>query len=567
MNAQVYSAWNPGLQSAIPPAWQKLETIYRPENVSSSMADVAEISTLTGLSHEELVAFKPERLVVHELLIRVTANIVVDEGEDERGLGRDYRLIVNTILQDYIQPHMPEIIRAHADLQHRVRNFAQAQLAEILFKPRETLVEKRKRGLFSFLWKAKTASENRARPSESIQEREHRAIQAYKTQGRATEDEMQATVFNSLYRILNLISGTRGYIGPDQSLLVDLVCTHVCNRYGSRMIGMQITPWFEAAIEAKHYTRVVNAEVPILVSLKGASAAGKSSLRAMLRKKLQGLGIAAHGYGTISPDIWRHFLLDYDSLGEAYKYAGGLTGKEVRIIDGKLDRYIREKSSRDGAIPHLLVDRFRFDSFSSEKVWTVLHGTYVQYVDIMYMYFIVTPPEATVERGWERGLTTGRYKSVEDFLDHSVEAYTGMPKIFFKWLAYDRPLFKYEFLNNDVPKGTYPSAIASGTQQQINIFNVCGFIEIERYQKVNIDAKSPQQVYPDDASLSVVNNINFLTQIVEQISEVNFIDPQSDTVYLQIRDHDFKVLDEAMLSDKMEKPEFIQVLHGIGWEK
>ncbi len=87
----------------------------------------------------------------------------------------------------------------------------------------------------------------------------------------------------------------------------------------------------------------------------------------------------------------------------------------------------------------MLVDRFRFDSFSTERISKVLHGTYVRHVDTMYMYFVVTPPHATVERGWERGLQTGRYKAVEDFLDHSVEAYVGMPKILFKWLANDRP--------------------------------------------------------------------------------------------------------------------------------
>ncbi|MCP4010280.1 MAG: hypothetical protein GY726_12310, partial [Proteobacteria bacterium] len=555
MNDELCSAWAPGLDSDIPPAYQKLETICCPENVTSTISDVKEISTLTGLSHEELVSFRPERLVVHELLIRITANIVVNEGKDERDLGRDFRVIANTILSEYIQPHMEEIRRVHADLHNRVYQLVQNQLGEALFETRKPVMEKR--SLFWFL-RRKEPQDNPGK-AETIQEREHRAIHACKEKGLVATDELEIAVFKSLYRVLGLISGTRGYIGSDRSFLTDLVSAHVCNQYGSRMIGLQISPWIEAAIEQKKYTRAVCADAPILISLKGASAAGKSSLRPMLRQTLKAQGINSGDYATISPDIWRRFLLDYDSLGAAYKYAGRLTGKEVIIIDGKLDRYIREKSNRDRAIPHLLVDRFRFDSFSSEKIWKVLHGTYVQYVDTMYMYFIVTPPEAIVERGWERGLKTGRYKSVEDFLDHAVEAYAGMPKIFFKWLAYDQPLFKYEFLNNDVPRGTFPTTIAFGTQQEINIISVSEFIDIERYRKINIEAKSPGQIYPEKIVLSVDNNMEFLGQIVKKIPNVNFIDRATNTAYLQARNGVFRVMNERIFAEKLEDKETNQI--------
>ena len=67
----------------------------------------------------------------------------------------------------------------------------------------------------------------------------------------------------------------------------------------------------------------------------------------------------------ISPDIWRKFLLDYTSLGGAYKYAAMLTGHELEIIDQKLDRRMEAKAAR-GEMSHLLIDRFRFDSFVPE---------------------------------------------------------------------------------------------------------------------------------------------------------------------------------------------------------
>jgi hypothetical protein len=270
-------------------------------------------------------------------------------------------------------------------------------------------------------------------------------------------------------------------------------------------------------------------------------------------------GMVAEGYATISPDIWRRLLLDYGSLGEAYKYAGRLTGQEVRVIDSKLDHYIRGKAERQGAIPHMLVDRFRFDSFSTESISKVLHGTYVRHLDTLYMYFVVTPPHATVERGWERGLQTGRYKAVEDFLYHSVEAYVGMPKILFKWLANARPAFRYEFLDNSVPKGTYPRTVAFGTQGEINIVDCAVFVDIVRYQKINIRAKTPGDVYPTGPAASVQNNLGFLRQCLSKIPTVNFIDPKTRATYLSVHAGSFRVLDRELLARQLEDPERAQI--------
>ena len=157
-----------------------------------------------------------------------------------------------------------------------------------------------------------------------------------------------------------------------------MIARDACNDSGSREIGNLLAPHVERAIEQEGYARVPLADEPILISLKGASAAGKSSLRHLLRYTLQDLGIPPEQYGTITPDIWRRLLLDYETLGEAYKYAGRLAGKEVKLIDAKLDRYIRDKAQRDRTSPNLLIDRFRFDSFSSATVPRLLDGTYAK---------------------------------------------------------------------------------------------------------------------------------------------------------------------------------------------
>src|SRR5205809_552546 len=94
------------------------------------------------------------------------------------------------------------------------------------------------------------------------------------------------------------------------------------------------------------YTRLPRQEHPVVMNTKGASASGKSTLRP-LQKILAGqIGLRWDEFALISPDIWRKQLLDYASLGPAYKYGGAFTGDEVRIIDQKLDRYMARKAAR-----------------------------------------------------------------------------------------------------------------------------------------------------------------------------------------------------------------------------
>ncbi|GAB4353548.1 MAG: hypothetical protein Kow006_18740 [Gammaproteobacteria bacterium] len=538
------SAWNPGLESELPRQYRHLETLFRPENSDTGVAEADELAELTGLAPEELVRLRPGRLMLHELMVRVTADIVVPEGESEEDLGIRFRAIADRILSGYLQPRLAEIERCHAELREQVRERVEAIFSESLF-PEERERPARRRFSVRTLWGFWRRTPER---HESPRDRELQIVAGFRERGLAAEEPLERAIFKGLYRVLGSILARRGYLLSDRELMVRLVTDFVSNSHGSRRIGELIDPVVREAVAKEGYRWIPDAEKPVLFSLKGASAAGKSYLRPMLRKVIRDLGIGPDGYGTISPDIWRRLLLDYESLGEAYKYAGRLTSHEVLIIDGKLDRYIRDKAERRGSIPHLVVDRFRFDSFTSEKVARILHGTYVKYVDTMYMYFIVTPPEATVERGWQRGLERGRFKAVEDFLDHSVEAYTGMPKIFFKWLAYERPLYRYEFLDNSVPKGTYPRSIAYGTQQEMTLFNPLGLVDIERYQKININARSPEAVYPDGPALAVENNLGFLKQCLKRIPKVRFIDPVTGQVYLRARGGTLETVDEEILA-------------------
>ena len=550
MSLTQYSAWNPGIESKIPREYETLETLHRTENTFTTLDEVRELARVTGLAHEELVFFRPERLALHELIVRITADIVIFESDNEEDLGINFRRIADTILTRYITPSLVEIENDFSTMQNQLRQQVDTTLSEILFKTEITT--KFPNRLWPFV---RRKQKQPALSPEGRAEREFSIINSYKQQGLQSNDPLTSAMYRSLYRVLGSIANKRGFLGNDKSLLVELTTRHACNFYGARLIGKKIHTLVTRAISEQIYDVIPDAKKATLISLKGTSAAGKSSLRPMLRKVMRKIGMTDGSYGTISPDVWRRLLIDYDSLGEAYKYAGRLTSYEVNIVDSKLDRYIRGKAEIKQSIPHLMVDRFRFDSFNSEKVSRVLHKTYVKHIDTMYMYFVITPPEETVERGWKRGLDRGRYKSVEDFLGHCVEAYEGIPKLLFKWLSKTEPEFIFEFLDNGVPIDHYPLLIAKGNQSNMDIYRPMGLINIVQYQKINVMARKPAEVYRDTEKFLVERNLDFLQQCIAKIDSVQFIDPESNTVYLQSQKGELSIVNQRVLEACMSNPD------------
>ena len=144
---------------------------------------------------------------------------------------------------------------------------------------------------------------------------------------------------------------------------------------------------------------------------------------------------------------------------------------------------------------HLLIDRFRFDSFApdSDEAGSNL---LTRFGDSVYLFFMITPPELLVERAWKRGLEFGRYKAVDDTLAHAVEAYTGMPDVFFTWVRRSDKRIQFEFLDNSVRLGELPRTVAFGDNDSFNVLDVTGTLDIERYGRVDVDAHSAAVTVP-----------------------------------------------------------------------
>jgi hypothetical protein len=250
-------------------------------------------------------------------------------------------------------------------------------------------------------------------------------------------------------------------------------------------------------------------------------------------KKLAGdIGVRWSDFALISPDIWRKQLLDYASLGAAYKYAGAFTSDELQIVDQKLDRYMENKHRR-GEMSHLLIDRFRFDSFApySDQAGSNLLTRFGQSV---YLFFVITPPQMLVERAWTRGLEFGRYKAVDDTLAHAVEAYSGMPDVFFTWVRRSDKRIQFEFLDNTVRLGQRPRTVAFGDNDTFNVLDVKATLDIKRYARIDVDAAAPEFLYSDRGLLAPDRNVDFLKRCVASFRWVNFADQASGRVYLRV---------------------------------
>src|SRR5258705_10178378 len=92
------------------------------------------------------------------------------------------------------------------------------------------------------------------------------------------------------------------------------------------------------------------------------------------------------------------------------------------------------RKHRLGHMPHLLIDRFRFDSFAPDSD-EAGRNLLTRFGQTVYLFFVITPPELLVERAWKRALEFGPYKSGDDTPAHAGEAHTGIPHVFFTWVC------------------------------------------------------------------------------------------------------------------------------------
>ena len=127
-----YGPWNPGVDSQVPRRLRRLITIFRAENAFADHAKAQELADLTGLPVTELVALRPQRLALHELLVRITADFSVPDGSRIEDLGINFRTIVRALLAHCIEPKMDAIASTYDAARRRLAIAIEAELDTFL---------------------------------------------------------------------------------------------------------------------------------------------------------------------------------------------------------------------------------------------------------------------------------------------------------------------------------------------------------------------------------------------------------------------------------------------------
>jgi hypothetical protein len=531
--AQACGPWNPGIESTLPTEFVPLATVFSAANVASSLIELKEINSFCGLALERLSTFKPARLALHEVLIRVMADLSVPDGEKYEDLGINFRQMTATIMGTYIAPELAAITSLFEQFKREAADFldgAQGATASDIER-RESPKSNPSRWSSLFL-----PSRNKV-PTRAVTRIPEHAdvvrIDGWRKKVQSTEHVFERTCYQALVTAGEAIFAVHGRLTNDRKLITSIALRLVCNDYGSFAVGEYLAPLFRNAARREGYCFLPAQSHPLVMNVKGASASGKSTMRPLQKQLVSRLGVNWEHFALISPDIWRKYLLDYASLGPARKYAGALAGAEVAIIDHKLDRYMSYKGKID-QLPHLLIDRFRFDSFAQEPDEEDGSRLLTRFGSDVFMFFMITPPEATIERAWRRGEQFGRYKAVDDLLAHNVEAYSGIPGLFFTWALRQDKRVHFEFLDNSVAEGHRPRTVAFGLNGRMNILDLTCLLDIDRYRHVNIEAQTSAAIYASPSSRYVAKNPEFLKQCVRRIPTIIFAEQQTGQIYARI---------------------------------
>jgi hypothetical protein len=218
------------------------------------------------------------------------------------------------------------------------------------------------------------------------------------------------------------------------------------------------------------YKLLPRKDQPVVMNTKGASAAGKSTLRP-LQKKLAGeIGVDWSDFALVSP-ISGASNCSTTARSARVQIRGRVQRRRARDLDEKLDRYMARKAER-GDMPHLLIDRFRFDSFaphSDEAGSNLLTRFGHQRLSLLRDHAACLARRAAMESR----ARVGRYKAVDDTLGHSVDAYSGFPSSFSPG-SRGATSACLRVSRQQRRQGERPRTIAFGTNDVLNVLDVRG---------------------------------------------------------------------------------------------
>src|ERR1700733_6547392 len=253
--------WNPGIQSQMPRELMHLATIFRPVNVFTSIAAVAELQGLTGFAPSELVAFRPQRLALHELLIRVTADFAVPDGSRIGDLGINFREMASLMLERYLVPEMDSIITVYEGARRELRGAVQSGLAEVVpeqapvaARAAEASRASRLLGRLALRRRASALPGREAAAAAADLGWGPRHLADCERRANLAGSPQQMIAYRTLARVMSALFATQGHAWGTRDLIVSMATDMACNDYGSECIGRAIEPLLLRAARNEGYS-------------------------------------------------------------------------------------------------------------------------------------------------------------------------------------------------------------------------------------------------------------------------------------------------------------------------
>jgi hypothetical protein len=113
----------------------------------------------------------------------------------------------------------------------------------------------------------------------------------------------------------------------------------------------------------------------------------------------------------------------------------------------------------------------------------------------------------------------------------------------------------YEFLDNSVPPGERPRTVAFGRGGELNVLDVKGLLDVDRYRKIDVDARAPEEVYPGSDAMAPAHNTRFLAECVARLPAVNFAARESGRIYARTESGRLAWTDPEALARALADPE------------
>ena len=126
-----------------------------------------------------------------------------------------------------------------------------------------------------------------------------------------------------------------------------------------------------------------------------------------------------------------------------------------------------------------------------------------------------------------------------------------MPELLFTWALDNTRRVHYEFLDNSVDEGHPPRPVAHGWNREMTILDIKRILDIDRFRKINIHARGPDEVY-FGKELPAERNVGFMKRCVRLIPTINFADHKTGRIYARLERGSWSWRDEEQFARSLE---------------